>query len=198
MQKGSGPWKDLHLIDSVIKYPKNLRHILDYLIGFVGLSGRNDDKLLCGKVKSFFDLRPQTNLTKPSTLLNDGNINSAIPLPGPVVNSGTLISNNIPAVAPSVTDTGEIVSGSRPINRDSCVSTAIQGVAILSTSIVLNRRSWSGYIIRCGREMWSSIRKGGTLGFSLEGFGIEEIAMQSHSGSKATGVQIRIPLRERW
>ena len=141
------------------------------------------------------ELRPQTNLTKPSTLLNNGNINPAIPFPGPVVNSGTLISNNIPAVAPSVTDT---VSGSRSINRDSCISTATQGVTILSTSIVLNQRSSSGYIIRCGREMWSSIRKGGTLGFSLEGLGIEEIATQSHSGSKTAGVQIRIPLRERW
>lgn len=53
-------------------------------------------------------------------------------------------------------------------------------------------------MIQCGKEMWSSIRKGGTLGVVLEGLGIEEIAAQSQSGLKAAGVQIRTFLRERW
>ena len=128
-------------------------------------------------------LQPYTNLTKPLTLLNRGNINAATPFPGPVVNSGILISNSIPVVVPSMADVAESVSGFRPINRDNCVSTAIQGVTTSSILLDIYGLSGFGYIIGCGREMWISIRKCGTLGVVLEGVGIEEIAAQSQPGS---------------
>ena len=43
--------------------------------------------------------------------------------------------------------------------------------------------------------MWIWICNGVTLGVVFEGFGMEEIASESQSGSKSAGVQIRMRLR---
>ena len=124
----------------------------------------------------------------------------ATPFPGPVVNSGIVMSNRIPAVILPLADVAEAegVSELNPISRDSCVSTGIRAATSLSTSSETHGMGLLGCIIHCGREMWSSIRNGGTLGVALEGLGMVEIASESQSESKAAGVQIRILLRARW